>query len=231
MLNSEADLGTVLARRGITRRQLVKYCSCCAGDSGDAGALSGADRCRDEQGQEASAGLAAVSGLHWVLGVDAAIEPSRSRGRGARPAFVGIPRSHHGGFGRLRQRGARSHRQRRQRQVPRGRGRRDSDRGRWRLLHHWRPNRDGDRRRSVPQRSGDHGGGRVRIRWRAGAIEAESHRRTGRAGSDARGSRSSTWRDVRTTPRTPPRCWCITSRSTTCPRSINTIVRCSRTAG
>jgi hypothetical protein len=46
---------------------------------GDAGTVSGADRRCRGQSPQAGAGLAAVSGLHRLLGVDVAFEPSRCR--------------------------------------------------------------------------------------------------------------------------------------------------------
>ena len=46
--------------------------------------------------QKAGAGLAAVPGLHRMLGIDAAIEPSRCRRRRSRSALVGVPRGDHG---------------------------------------------------------------------------------------------------------------------------------------
>ncbi len=103
MLTPETDLGTALARRGISRRQLVKFCSAMLATLAHAGTISGPDRRGRQQGEEAGAGLAAISGLHRMLGIDAAIEPSGCRRRRARPAFVGVPRSHHGGRGRLRE--------------------------------------------------------------------------------------------------------------------------------
>jgi hypothetical protein len=50
--------------------------------------------------KKAGAGLAAIPGLHRMLGIDAAIEPSGSRGRRSRSAFLGISRSDHGRRGR-----------------------------------------------------------------------------------------------------------------------------------
>ena len=92
----ETDVSTALAQPGHHAPAAGEILQRHAGHAGAAGTLSGADGRGSRQSQEAGAGLAAVPGLHRLLGIDAAVEPSGRRRRRARSAFLGISRGDHG---------------------------------------------------------------------------------------------------------------------------------------
>ncbi len=210
MLTPETDLGTCPGAPRHHAPAIGQILQRHAGHLGDAGTLSGPDRRGRQQGEEASAGLAAIPGLHGMLGIDAASEPSGCRRRRARSAFVGIPRGDHGGRGRRRESNPRSRGQGRQRQVSGGGRGRHSDR-RWRrLLHHRRPLGAWRSRRqcaATPRRPSRSAPARSMAGW-SGPSRIRPARWEFR--KPCRGSRSSTWRAARTIRPTRRRCWCTT---------------------
>ncbi len=174
MSNVNGFDASVLTRRGVTRRQLVKFCSAMLATLALPEKYLGQTVAAVTKGEEAGAGVAPVSGLHRMLGVDAAVEPSGNRRHRARSVLVGIPRGHHGGRGNTCDGCARSRRKGRKRQVSGGGGGRNPDwRGR-RLLHHRRPHGARNRRAGLPQRRGHHRGGSVRHRRRVHACPPQS---------------------------------------------------------
>ena len=159
----ETDLGTVLARRGISRRQLVKFCS------GVLATLAMPERYLAQTVAAVSKAKKPV--LVWVQFQDCA-GCSESMLRSSHPDVADVVLDllsweYHevimAGSGEHADASARPRGQGRQRQIHCRRRGRDSHR-RWRrLLHRRRARGAGYRRDSLPQRRGDHRGRRMRV--------------------------------------------------------------------
>ncbi len=140
----DTDVSTALARRGITRRQLVKFCSAMLGT------LALPERYLAQVVQ--AVGKAKKPVLVWLQFQDCT-GCSESMLRSSHPDVAEVVLDllsweYHevimAGAGKAAERGAGSRRERRQRQIPGGGGRRDPHRRG--LLQHRRPQRHGNRR-------------------------------------------------------------------------------------
>ena len=187
MFTSDIDVGTALAKRGISRRQLVKFCSAMLAT------LALPERYLAQT--VAAVAKAKKPVLVWLQFQDCT-GCSESMLRSSHPDVADVVLDllsweYHevimAGSGKSAERGARSRRQGRKRQVSGGGGRRDPHRPTTACTAPSAATVAMEIAEKVlPQRGRHHRRGRLRLRRRIGALESESDRRAGRAGGGAR---------------------------------------------
>jgi hypothetical protein len=204
------NLGDALRARGITRRQLVKFCSAMLATLALPDTLPEPDRRRRRQAKKPV--------LVWLQFQDCT-GCSESMLRSSHPEVADVVLDllsweYHevimAGAGDAANKAL-------DRVVKEEKGKylvvvegADSDGGRGHLLHHRRPHRDRYRPRGLRQRRCHHRGGRLRFRWRPGALQVRIRPARWACMKPCPASRSSTWPAARTTRPIPPRCWCTT---------------------